>query len=133
MADNPFGEPDTRNIGRNYLMLVSVKKDNMTAVQKALDNLKKTVDKNAQSLWIDSRGIGVFITTGMVASEIRAATFQGVSGDFTDIKDAVVIEIGSDWYASDETNIKNWLTAHAKASSTSTPEPRTRNKKESPW
>ncbi|MBV6273062.1 hypothetical protein KVP09_09050 [Alcaligenaceae bacterium CGII-47] len=114
--ENPFGDeiiPSGET--RKYLMLVSASSDNAKAIQKVLANLKSTVDKNAAPLWIDSKGIGIFISTDLVAQEIRSAAFEGVPGDFNDIKDAVVLEIGADWYARDNTATKNWLTPHVGA------------------
>ncbi|MGP1613690.1 MAG: hypothetical protein ACTS5Y_01275 [Pollutimonas bauzanensis] len=115
---DPFGDPlPASAANKNYLMLVSVSKDNAKAIQNVLTNLKETVDKNAWPLWVDSKGLGVFIKTDLVAGEIRHAAFQGVAGDFTDIKDALVVEVGPDWYASDDSPMKNWLTAHVGAPS----------------
>lgn len=114
--ENPFGEDITpTGETRRYLMLVSASSDNAKAIQKVLANLKSTVDKSASPLWIDSKGIGVFMTTDLVAQDVRSAAFEGVPGDFNDIKDAVVLEIGPDWYARDDTPSKNWLTAHVGA------------------
>ncbi|RTZ40943.1 hypothetical protein EKL30_14700 [Candidimonas sp. SYP-B2681] len=112
--ENPFGDDTTSTGGtRNYLLLVSTSQDNLKAIQKVVSNLKATVDKNAIPLWIDSKGIGVFMTTDLVAIDIRSAAFEGVMGEFSNIKDVVVTEVGSDWYAGDQTQIKNWLTSHA--------------------
>jgi hypothetical protein len=114
--NDPFGAPiPATAASKNYLMLVSASKDNAKAIQDVLANLKNTVDKNASTLWIDSKGIGVFITTDLVAADIRAAAFEGASNDFSDVKDAVIIEVGNDWYASKDTPMKNWLTAHVGA------------------
>jgi hypothetical protein len=113
MAENPFGDDaETRATKKNYLMLISVNEGNAAAIKKALANIKETIDKNAWPLWVDSKGLGVFIETDVVASEIRHAAFLGSSGDFTSIKDAMVIEIGHDWYASEDSPMKNWLMAH---------------------
>lgn len=128
--ENPFGDEITPGQEtRNYLMLVSASTDNAKAIQKVLANLKSTVDKNASPLWIDSKGIGIFMKTDLVAADIRTAAFEGVAGDFNDIKDAVVLEVGSDWYARDDTPSKNWLTAHVGAPLASPPDSRLRRRK----
>jgi hypothetical protein len=111
--NDPFGDPIPASADRkNFLMLVSASKDNAKSIQSVLANLKETVDKNAWPLWVDSKGLGVFINTDLVASEIRQAAFQVVSGDFTDIKDSLLVEVGADWYASEGSPMKNWLMAH---------------------
>lgn len=114
--EDPFGDPiPAPAAAKNYLMLISASKDNAKAIQSVMTNLKETVDKNAWPLWVDSKGLGVFIQTDLVAWEIRHAAFKGVTGDFTDIKDALVVEVGADWYASDDSPMKNWLMAHVGA------------------
>lgn len=114
--EDPFGDPmPSSATNKNYLMLVSVSKDNAKSIQNVLKNLKETVDKNAWPLWVDSKGLGVFIETDLVAWDIRHAALHGVPGDFTDIKDALVVEVGPDWYASADSAMKNWLTAHVGA------------------
>ncbi|NYT38897.1 hypothetical protein ERD78_18730 [Allopusillimonas soli] len=114
--DNPFGDSEEQSEGkRRYLMLISAGKDNAKAIQKTLKNIQDTVDKKAWPLWVDSKGIGVFMETDLVAWEIRQAAFDGVAGDFSDIKDAMLVEVGADWYASEDSAMKNWLKAHVGA------------------
>ena len=133
MTENPFGDPVPKPAtNKNYLMLVSVSKDNAKSIQNVLKNLKETVDKNAWPLWVDSKGLGVFIETDLVAWDIRHAAFQGITGDFTDIKDALVVEVGPDWYASDDSPMKNWLMAHVGAPLTQPLDSRLRRRKGGP-
>jgi len=129
MTTNPFGEPDTQSTHRHYLMLVSASKDNMKAAQQIVDNVKKSIDRNAHPLWIDSRGIGLFIAADVTAGEIRSAAFEGVVGDFTDIKDTLILQIGADWYARDAAPFNNWLAAHVGPPLAPAPDSRQRRRK----
>ncbi|MPS29424.1 hypothetical protein [Pigmentiphaga sp.] len=109
--ENPFGSTEEL---KRYLVLMSASKDNAAMVQKALRNLQEKVYSKAAPLWIDSKGIGVFVATDMPAVDIYAAMFDtSIKGEFSDTRDALVVELGSDWFGGLEAKYGHWLTTHA--------------------
>ena len=112
--ENPFGDSDEPAIDhRQYLVLIAASKDNASLAQKQLENLKKHVDERAAPLWIDAKGIGVLLTTDMVASEIWRAMFQKEQGqDLGDTRNMLVLELGKDWAARRDDKIEHWLASH---------------------
>lgn len=97
---------------RHYLLLISASKDNITEVRSALDRIKRLIDTNASPLWVDSKGLGVFVATDKVSAEIWNSTFTGGSIDFDVFSDALIVELGSDWAARRDAKPGHWLTTH---------------------
>ncbi|WP_244976784.1 hypothetical protein [Achromobacter piechaudii] len=114
IMENPFGDAEEPAVGhRQYLVLIAASKDNASLAQKQLENLKKYVDDRAAPLWIDAKGIGVLLTTDMVASEIWRAMFQKDAGqDLGDTRNMLVLELGKDWAARRDDKIEHWLATH---------------------
>lgn len=78
-----------------FLLLMSVTKASANDAKKVLANLKESVDSGASPLWIDAMGVGVFLESDLVASEIWNAAFTGTR----DFNDALIVELGGDWAA----------------------------------
>lgn len=113
MAENPFGDETPKTDKRNYLILISASKDNAHLAQMLLKNIQKNVDSNAAPLWIDAKGIGVFVTTDMVAWEIWDAAMQSERRDeLRDTRDLLIVEIGNDWIARRDAKTEHWLSSH---------------------
>lgn len=112
--ENPFGDSDEPSSNRRqYLVLIAASKDNASMAQKLLENLKAHVDERAAPLWIDAKGIGVLLTTELVASEIWQAMFQKAPGqDYGDTRNMLVVELGKDWAARRDDKIEHWLASH---------------------
>jgi hypothetical protein len=112
--ENPFGDSDEPSSDhRQYLVLISASKDNASLAQKLLENLKKHVDERAAPLWIDAKGIGVLLTTDLVASDIWREMFQKEPGqDYGDTRNMLVLEIGKDWAARRDDKIEHLLASH---------------------
>lgn len=112
--ENPFGDSDEPSTDhRQYLVLISASKDNASLAQKLLENLKKHVDERAAPLWIDAKGIGVLLTTDLVASDIWREMFQKEPGqDYGDTRNMLVLELGRDWAARRDDKIEHWLASH---------------------
>ncbi|NMK47514.1 hypothetical protein [Achromobacter sp. Bel] len=112
--ENPFGDSDEPSSDhRQYLVLIAASKDNASLAQKLLENLKKHVDERAAPLWIDAKGIGVLLTTDLVASDIWREMFQKEPGqDYGDTRNMLVLEIGRDWAARRDDKIEHWLASH---------------------
>ena len=113
MTENPFGDPPLKTDKRNYLLLISMSQDNAAIGQRVLANIKNGVDSSATPLWIDSKGVGIFVTTDLVAFEIWKAAFtSGIPSEFTDTRDLLIVELGHDWAARRDAKTEHWLSTH---------------------
>jgi len=114
MAENPFGDPDGQESERrSYLILIAASKDNAALVQGLLRNLQTRVDAKAAPLWVDSKGVGILLSTHLVAWEIWREMFQvDVGGDYGDTRDILIVEVGQDWAARRDAKTEHWLTTH---------------------
>lgn len=114
MTDNPFGD-ETPKSGetRSYVVLISASKDNLALAQQIVKNIQTKVDKKAAPLWVDSKGVGMLVSTDLVASEIRK---EALSLDMKigpqDVKGFLIMEIGLDWAAPKDSTTGNWLASH---------------------
>lgn len=94
--------------GHNYLLTLSVDKSTAATGKRVLANINANVDASARPLWIDPKGIAIFITTNLVAMDIWREAIVGV----TDVGDMLIVEIGPDWMARRESKPEHWLTTH---------------------
>ena len=116
MAENPFGDSDDTEPKQHYLVLLSAGKDNLSMVQTIVENIKKTVDSKADPLWIDSKGLGIFVEADLVASEIWSHALSGLGHEQVEaVKDMLILEIGEDWAARRDARTEHWLTRHVGA------------------
>ncbi|KAB1444182.1 hypothetical protein [Bordetella bronchiseptica] len=112
MAENPFGDTVATNKNR-FLVLLSAGKDNLSMTQAVVQNIKKEVDTKASPLWIDSRGIGLFVETELVAGAVWDRALAGLDHNQSEaFKDMVVLEIGQDWMARKDSSMTHWLASH---------------------
>lgn len=112
MTENPFGDTAPQGEKRNYLVLISASKENASLAQLLLKNIQQHIDSKAAPLWIDSRGIGVFVSTDLVAYEIWQAAIQSNTLDIKDTRDLLVVELGDDWAARRDAKTEHWLSTH---------------------
>ena len=93
--------------------MISASKDNLALAQQIVKNIQIKVDKKAAPLWVDSKGIGMLVSTDLVAWEIRK---EAMSVDMKvgpeDIKGFLVVEIGPDWAAPEDSTTGHWLASH---------------------
>jgi hypothetical protein len=116
MAENPFGDADEKeNDRRPYLILMSAAMDTASLTQKLLKNIQENIDAKAAPLWIDARGVGIFLSTNLVAWEIRREMLQGGGSEYAGIRNVVIVEIGKDWAAQRDDKAEHWLSTHADA------------------
>jgi hypothetical protein len=97
---------------RNYLMLISASEQNAKAVLKMKENINCRVDSNAEPLWIDAKGVGIFITTELVAAEIWTHAVTDMGTQLETIRDLLIVELGSDWLARRDAKTEHWLATH---------------------
>lgn len=110
---SPFindGEVESKK--RKYLLLISASKETAVAVKSALQRLKENVDQNADTLWVDSRGLGVCFSTEMVGYDIWEAVLKDSRVDFEAIKDVLIVELGKDWVARRDSKAEHWFSTH---------------------
>lgn len=96
-----------------FLMLLSLSKSNAAVGKAVLDRIKRGVDSGASPLWIDSHGIGVFITTDLPAWQIWQEAFpnQIARDDQMTMKDMLLVQVGPDWEAKRDGKTAAWLNA----------------------
>lgn len=115
MSENPFGD-DSSVVTverRPYLILVAASKDNLSMTQAIVQNIQKHVDTKSNPLWIDSKGIGIFVQTELVASVIQERAVAGLKKDQLEaFKEMLVLEIGEDWFARKDAPTTVWLAKH---------------------
>lgn len=97
----------------NFLLLLSMNKDSAPAAKSFLARIKSSIDPNAEPLWIDSKGIGVFISTDLPAWKIwQQAWPQTLTKDQAmDLKDFLIVQVGPDWEAKRDGTSAAWLNA----------------------
>jgi len=100
---------------RNYLMLIAASRDNLGAVRKLLAASQTRVDPNGHTLWVDSKGLGVTLTTDKSASEVWSTLFEFAAledAEQLSIKDLMIIELGQDWATRPDSPLTHWFTRH---------------------
>lgn len=98
---------------RNYLVLVAASVDTAQVVRGARERLISDIDANAATLWVDSRGLGIFVSTVLSASEVWESAVGGKAMPFEVLKDVLVVEVGKDWATRRETKTEHWLVTHS--------------------
>lgn len=98
---------------RSFLMLLSTNKDSAVAAKAFLARIKANVDPTASPQWIDSKGIGVLISTDLPAWKVwREAWPESLSRDQQmDLQNFLIVQVGPDWHASGEDKAAAWLNA----------------------
>ena len=94
---------------KNYMLLLSVTQNDATTTRAIHERITKNVDANAKPLWIDAKGIGIFISTGLPAIDIWTTAFTSQTDH---ARDALIIELGNDWLARRDAKTEHWLTTH---------------------
>ena len=99
---------------RRYIVLMSLSKDNADVGRMALAGIKRDVDPSAGPLWIDSKGVGIFVSTSLDARDVWKAAFpeQQTTKQREGMKDMIVLELGSDCLGWPDTKAMAWLNSH---------------------
>lgn len=95
----------------NFLLLLSMNKDSANAAKAFVSRIKTSIDETASPLWIDSKGIGVFISTDLPAWKVlQLAWPENLTKDQAmDLKDFLIVEVGPGWWAKPDTKYAGWL------------------------
>lgn len=114
MAENPFGDvTETTEDTKRYMVLIAASQDNLALVQQIHKNIQNAVDKTAFPIWVDSKGIGIVVETGLVAAEIqKAALAVDAKIGLGNLRGFLIVEIGSDWATHKDAKTEHWLASH---------------------
>ncbi|WP_074578037.1 hypothetical protein [Polaromonas sp. JS666] len=99
---------------RNYLLLLSLSAATAAVGKEFMARIKMNVDATAAPLWIDSRGIGVFLSTKLPARQIWLHAFPD-SLTFAQrdaLRDLLIIQVGPDVAGPPEAKSIAWLNSH---------------------
>ena len=96
---------------KSFLMLLALNAANAAVGRAVLDRIKKDVDANASPVWIDSRGVGGFISSDLPAWKIWNSAFPDslTQDQKMLLKDILVVEVGPDWAGPREAKHSAWL------------------------
>ncbi len=103
---------------RNYLLLLSLTKTTALFGVGVLERLRAEVDPRADPLWVDAGGVGVFISTTLPAEQIwrRALPEHLRDGQGAEVKDMLILELGSDHHGQPRSKAIEWLRRHQRQS-----------------
>lgn len=99
---------------RNYLLLLSLSQATAAVGKEFMARIKAKVDSTAAPLWIDSRGIGVFLSTELPARQIWLHAFpESLTLDQRQaLKDLLIVQVGPDFAGPSESRHVAWLNSH---------------------
>lgn len=99
---------------RNYFLLLSLSQSTAVIGKEFMVRIKTKVDPTAAPLWIDSRGIGVFLSTEIPARQIwRQAFPDTLTFDQRQVLRALlIVQVGSDFAGPPESKPMAWLNSH---------------------
>ena len=99
---------------RRYIVLMSLSKDNAEVGKMALAGIKRDIDPSAGPLWIDSKGVGIFVSTSLSAADVWKAAFpqEQTAKQREGMKDMLVLELGANCLGWPDTKPMAWLNSH---------------------
>lgn len=100
---------------RNYLVLMALTKATAVFGVGVLERLRAEVDPKANPLWVDTGGVGIFISTPMSAAQIwsHALPEHLRVEQATAVKDTLILELGADHRGVDGSRAIEWLRRRA--------------------
>ena len=100
---------------RNYLLLMALTKATAVIGVGVLERLRAEVDVKANPLWVDSGGVGIFLSTPMSAAQIwnHALPEHLRVEHATAVKDTLILELGTDHRGIDGSKAIEWLRRRA--------------------
>ena len=102
---------------KRFLLLLSLNKESAAYGKGMLARIQRDVDANAAPHWIDSRGIGVFISSPRTIREIwtLAIPTQLSPEERRAFQDMLILQIGKETLGFPETRAVAWLNSHPHA------------------
>lgn len=95
----------------HFLLLLSLNKGNAQIGRAFLARIKSAVDATAGPLWIDSKGIGVFVTSTHPAWKIweLANPLTLDKDQRMDLQDCLVLQVGPGFHGSPSSKAVAWM------------------------
>lgn len=102
---------------RNLLFLFALNAENAKVGACVLEAIKRNVDATAAPAWIDSRGVGVFISSNLTNDQIWKQSIPELKthSDRAVFQNALLLELGHSHLGYPETKAMAWLNSHATA------------------
>lgn len=99
---------------RNYLLLLSLSQTAATVGKEFMARIRANVDPLAAPLWIDSRGIGVLLSTELPARQIWLHAFPDslTLDQRQTLRDLLIVQVGPDFAGPHESKPVAWLNSH---------------------
>jgi hypothetical protein len=100
----------------NYFVLLNLagKSDITTAAKSAsiiLSNLKKAASQEPRQIWADGAYYGYAVVFSGTARDLWVAACNTLNERLT-LKDILIVELGRDWCARNESPADAWLNSH---------------------
>ena len=101
----------------NFMVLLSLKSPNATVSKGVLARLQRDVDPDAAVIWLDPRGVGVFVSTSMRAREVWLAAIPETLStlELEALRDLLILQLGSDCQGFPQNMAMVWLNARRHA------------------
>ena len=96
---------------KTFVLLLSLNKDNAKVGKELLARIKRDVDASAGPLWVDSKGIGVFISTPHPAWKVWKLAFPDTldKEDRMALQDLLILQVGPDFYGNPNARAVAWM------------------------
>jgi hypothetical protein len=94
---------------KSFIFLMSANKETAHVAKTVMAKIKEKIDATAAPLWIDSHGLGVFISTDLPAWKIWNIACPEELRDGPLLQGFMVIEIGPDWHTKHGDKASGWL------------------------
>lgn len=96
-----------------FIVLISLSQDNASVGTTVHANLARQVDNTCRPQWVDSKGVGIMVSTSLAAREVWAAALDGLATHQREtLRDMLVLEIGQQSLAWPESRAGAWLNSH---------------------
>lgn len=99
---------------RNFLLLLSLNKENALMGKAVLDKIKLSIDATAAPAYFHSAGIGVLMWTDLSAREVWQKMWpENLSPTQKEsFRDAMLLQLGTDHATHPESKVGAWLNSH---------------------
>ena len=105
---------------KNFLVLVKMTGKNRPAANALRDRLVQ-LDVTCRFAWFDHQGLGALLSVAVPAADIRDALLPASCAEEDALGDLLILEVGPDWWAREESVADAWLGSHRRNSSAADP------------
>lgn len=102
---------------RNFLLLLSLNKDNARMGKAVLDNIKLLIDGTAAPAYIHAAGVGILISSDLPARQVWPKLWpeKMTEAEKDCFRDAMLLQLGSDHATYPDSKVAAWLNSHPTA------------------